>query len=285
MSMPSQPVNHTPVDVRPRRMQFPYANVEQRAFFDNNVLKSAYIAALSATFPAGEAEFIHSVRLHQKQVTDPEMQRQIRGFIGQEAHHSKQHRDFNKVLTTLGFDALGVEKVFEKDLAKSLRGRDARTRLAFTVGFEHQTAILAHEFLTNPNILRGMDDTIASLLRWHAVEEIEHKSVAFDLYMSCVGDRKLLWRTQKLATALFSARTAKYMMLLLWWSKTIPSWRDIRGYYQFMFGKEGLVRRLRGPYGEYFRTDFHPWQHDNRDLVTQWKEKEYQAQYDVAEAG
>lgn len=276
MSNAHETMNHSPLEVRPRRMTFPYAKVKQRAFFDNNVLKSAYIAALSATFPAGEAEFINSVRLFQDQVDDPEMQKQIRGFIGQEAHHSKQHRDFNKSLSELGFDALKVEKVFEKDIEKSLRGRDAKTRLAFTVGFEHQTAILAHEFLTNPHILRGMDPTIASLLRWHAVEEIEHKSVAFDLYMQCVGDRKLLWRAQKVATALFTARTMKYMALLLWWSRTLPSWQDIKGYRQFMFGQNGLIRKLRGPYKEYFKPDFHPWKHDNRELVKQWKEQENQ---------
>ena len=177
MNPVNETINHTPLKVRPRRMNFPYGELKQRAFFDNNVLKSAYIAALSATFPAGEAEFINSVRLFQDQVKDPEMLKQIRGFIGQEAHHSKQHRDFNKTLTQLGFDAEGVERVFEQDLKKSLKGRDAKTRLAFTVGFEHQTAILAHEFLTNPKVLTGMDETIASLLRWHAIEEIEHKSV------------------------------------------------------------------------------------------------------------
>jgi len=279
MTSSSNPFNQTPMAVRPRKMAFPYQQLDQQYFFDNNALKSVYIAALSATFPAGEGEFINSVRLFQDQVDD-EMRTQIRGFIGQEAHHSKQHKAFNRALASLGFDAVRTEKVFEKDLAGALKNRSSKVRLAFTVCFEHQTAILAHEFFTNPDVLKGMHPAIAQLLRWHAVEEIEHKSVAFDLYMQCVGDRKLLHKVQRRATFIFTLRTYKYMCLMLWWSRTLPKWRDIKGFARFMFAKGGLLRSLHKPYRDFFRKDFHPWDHDDAHLVEQWKRHEYQAQYD-----
>jgi len=261
-------------------MNFPFTEVSERYFYDDNLLKSAYIASLSATFPAGEGEFIASVRLFRDKIDDPELQQQIKGFIGQEGHHSHQHKQFNMALKDMGFDAVRLEKVFEKDMQRVLRGKDDKTRLAFTVCFEHQTAILADEFLTNPEVLASMDDTIADLMRRHAIEEIEHKGVAFDLYMRVVGDRKLLARAQRIATIMFSARVAKYMMLLMWWSRTMPRWYDIKGYFKFMFGKEGLIRNLRKPYKDFFREDFHPWDHQNQALVDIWKRKHYQAKHD-----
>jgi len=275
-----QGLDYAPIDVKPRRMNFPFTEVSKRYFYDDNLLKSAYIASLSATFPAGEGEFIASVRLFRDKIDDPELQQQIKGFIGQEGHHSHQHKQFNMVLKELGFDAVRLEKVFEKDMQRVLKGKDDKTRLAFTVCFEHQTAILADEFLTNPEVLDCMDDTIADLMRWHAIEEIEHKGVAFDLYMRVVGDRKLLARAQRIATIMFSARVAKYMMLLMWWSRTMPRWHDIKGYFKFMFGKGGLIRNLRKPYKDFFREDFHPWDHQNQALVDMWKRKHYQAKHD-----
>jgi len=279
-----QTFDYAPVDVKPRRMAFAFDKVASRYFFDDNALKSAYIAALSATFPAGEGEFISSVRMFKDKVDDPVLQEQIKGFIGQEGQHSQQHRQFNVAIKNLGFDAVRLEKVFEKDMKRSLKARSKETRLAFTVCFEHQTAILANEFFTNPKVLQGMDEHFADLMRWHSIEEIEHKGVAFDLYMRTIGDRKLLHKAQRIATVLFSARVAKYMILLMWWSRTMPSWKDIKGYYKFMFAKGGLLRNLRKPYRDFFRNDFHPWDHQNQDLIDIWKREYYQEKQDKSSA-
>jgi len=280
MNNNSNPPSHTPFMIKARRMNFPFNDVEQRYFFDNNLLKSAYIAALSATFPAGESEFIASVRLFKDQVKDPELKKQISGFIGQEGHHSLQHKKFNLVLKNLGFDAVRLEEHFVKAVAEDIVGLSDAERLAYTVCFEHQTAILAHELLTNDNALKGMDETIHELMLWHSVEEIEHKSVAFDLYMECVGDRALLMKTQKRAALKFMRRVNEYMLKLMWWSRTMPSWRDIKGYTQFQVGKDGLLKKLRKPYKDFFRDDFHPWDHQNQSLIEQWKRASYKPEHD-----
>jgi len=263
--------NKTPLTVKPRRMVFPYASLKTKNFFDDNLLKSAYMAAMSSTFPGGEGEFIDSVRLFRDQVEDEDLKQQIRGFIGQEGHHSHQHKQFNVALQKLGFDAVRLEKSFDKDLQRTIKDLSPEQRLAFTVSFEHQTAILAEEFLTNPQLLDGMDDVFKQLMLWHSVEEIEHKSVAFDLYMHCVGDRKLLKKMQRKAVFMFSFRVSKYMMFLMWWSRSLPKWSDIKGFAKFLFAKNGLIRNLRKPYKDYFRDDFHPWDNQNQHLIDQWK--------------
>mgnify|MGYP000140757380 CR=1 FL=1 len=271
----------TPFRIKPRRMNFPFAKIEKKYFFDDNLLKSAYMAAMSSTFPGGEGEFIETVRLFRDQIEDKDLKAQIKGFIGQEGHHSYQHKQFNVALQKLGFDAVRLEKIFDQELAHTIKDLSAEERLAFTVCFEHQTAILAEEFLMNRDLLKGMDETFKSLMLWHSVEEIEHKSVAFDLYMQCVGDRALLKKMQRKAVLMFSLRVYKYMMYLMWWSRSFPSWRDIKGYTKFMFGKGGLMRKLRKPYKDFFRDDFHPWDHQNQGLIDQWKNDNYQTEFDL----
>ena len=106
------------VDIKPRRMSFPFETVKQRFFFKNNSVISAFAAALSSTFPPGESEFIASVRLYRDRVTDEKLKQQIRGFIGQEGHHSHQHKRANEALKELGLDAVRLEKHLEKDIKK-----------------------------------------------------------------------------------------------------------------------------------------------------------------------
>lgn len=274
----------TPLSVKARHMEFPYERMESKDFFDNNCLKSAYLAAMSATFPEGEAEFIKSVRNFRDQTNDPELKAQIKGFIGQEAHHSLQHKRFNQALKQKGYDVPRLEGVFEKDLLWSIKGRTDKQRLAFTVCVEHMTAVFAYDFLEHKERWAGLDKNIAELMHWHAVEELEHKSVAFDLYMEVFGDRALLTRAMRLALFLLSYRFMKYQLRLLWWAKRMPRWSEIKGFWKFMYGKGSLTRASIPHIKDFFRDDFHPWDQDDSHFIQQWKDSAYKAEYDAKAA-
>ncbi len=220
---------------------------------------------------------------------DEELKQQVRGFIGQEGHHSFQHNRINAQLTQMGFDALRLEKHLEKDiqrlLANTKRGQP-KVRLALTVGMEHLTAIMAEHLLNNPELLDSLEDNVKDLLLWHAVEEIEHKSVAFDVYQRCVGNDELRNKTLRIATAMFVTRIALYMVALLWWAREVPCWKDIQGFYRFMFSRRnGLIRSIRKPYREYFKKGFHPWNNDNRNLIESWKQHLYRKEQDRSSEG
>lgn len=266
---------HTPanVEIKPRRMNFPFSNIKDRFFFAGNSLLSVFFGALSSTFPPGEAEFIASVRQYRERISDPLLKEQIRGFIGQEGHHSHQHKLINEALRDLGIDAIKLEKHLERDLQRFTKRKYAtpKFRLAMTVGMEHMTAIMAEFVLKNPQVLAPLEESVKDLLYWHAVEEIEHKAVAFDVYMQMEGDRKYLRRVLKLATFMFNVRIALYMVALLWWARKFPSWSDIKGFRRFMYGDKGLLTNIRQPYRDFFKEDFHPWDHDNRDLIDKWQ--------------
>ena len=272
------------VEIKPRHMSFPFTEVKDKYFFGGNPLLTVFAGALSSTFPPGEAEFIESVRNYRDQVTDETLKQQIKGFIGQEGHHSHQHKQANVALKELGIDAVRLEQHLEKDIKKFMRRKHAtpKFRLAMTVGMEHLTAILAEHILTNPEILDGLDDTVKELLYWHAVEEIEHKAVAFDVYMLCENDQKYLRRILRLVSVLFSLRIACYMIALLFWARKMPSWKDVKGFWSFMFTKKkGLIRGIRSNYKDYFKEGFHPWDHANQELVDMWKEKMYRPEHDL----
>ena len=277
-SMTAQPrerVSHTPDDVsiHPRKMEFPFSDITQPYFFAGNSLLTVFFAALSSTFPAGEAEFIASVRNYRERITDPVLKEQIRGFIGQEGHHSHQHKKANEVLRDLGIDAVRLEKHLERDIARLTKRKFAtdKFRLALTVGLEHMTAIMAEFVLTHPEVLEPLEPSVRDLLYWHAVEEIEHKAVAFDVYMQQEGDRKYLRRALKFVTWMFTIRISCYMVALLFWKRKLPGMADIRGFRRFLYGAKGMITNIRQPYRDFFKEDFHPWDHDNRDLIDKWQ--------------
>ncbi|MBL4797308.1 MAG: metal-dependent hydrolase, partial [Oleispira sp.] len=110
--------SNTQIEIQPRHMSFPFSEMKDKFFFGGNSLLTVFAGALSSTFPPGEAEFIESVRLYRDQVTDETLRQQIKGFIGQEGHHSHQHKQANLALTELGIDAVRLEKHLEKDIKK-----------------------------------------------------------------------------------------------------------------------------------------------------------------------
>lgn len=272
------------VEIKPRHMSFPFGEVKDKFFFGGNSLLTVFAGALSSTFPPGEAEFIESVRNYRDQVKDETLLKQIKGFIGQEGHHSHQHKQANLALQRLGIDAVRLEKHLERDIQKHIKRKSVtpKFRLAMTVGMEHLTAIMAEHVLTTPEALAPLNETVQELLYWHAVEEIEHKAVAFDVYMLCENDQKYLRRVLRLVTVLFSVRIACYMIGLLFWARKMPSWKDVKGFWSFMFNKKiGLIPGIRSNYKDYFNEGFHPWDHDNQHLVDMWKEKLYRPEHDI----
>jgi len=275
------------VEIKPRRMSFPFSEMKSSLYFKDNALLSAFGAALSSTYPPGESEFIASVRLYQDKVTDPELKQQIRGFIGQEGHHSHQHKKANEVLKGLGWDAQYVEENLGKDIAKNTSSgwrSKPKWRLAVTAGMEHMTAIMAEYMLKNPEVFDSLDERVKELLFWHAVEEIEHKSVAFDVFMSIENDQRYLRKAMRMANFIFNSKISMYVVVLMWKARRFPSWREVKEFREFLFGKKGLVTQIKPAYKDYFKEGFHPWDHDNQYLIDEWKEKYYRPEHDLTTA-
>src|SRR5262245_42442755 len=158
------------------------AERSQRWWHGGDPVKTAFFNALSMVFPQGESLFIEAVRRYRDQA-NPELQVQIAAFIKQETLHTREHVVFNRLVEDAGYDVSGINE-YVANRMRLARERHPLGQLAITVALEHFTAILAHGLLKEPKHLAGAPPEIARLWRWHAIEEIEHKAVAFDTYVA-----------------------------------------------------------------------------------------------------
>ncbi len=144
--------------------------------------------SLSALFPAGERFFIRSVRRYADRVS-PELRRRVLEFAGQEASHQRVHQEWLTQLTAQGYDIDTFLAWYERMAYEVIEPKVPEIlRLSTTAALEHLTATLGARALSNPNLHEHAAAPMATLLRWHAAEEVEHKAVAYDVLMD-VDDR------------------------------------------------------------------------------------------------
>lgn len=263
------------VDITVRQLNLSFNDDITEFWFDGNPLLTCFLTALSAAFPEGERQFIHSVRNYQNQITDPLLLKQVRAFIGQEAHHGKEHDSLNNMMQRKGYPMQRIDARFRKMNHMMQSHFSAAHQLASTVCMEHLTAILADYFIsTAPQDLALFDPQLRKLWAWHAIEETEHKAVAFEVYQTLV-QRPYFLRLVMLETTFFfvlvSSRGTLELLKASGQKANVQSWR--RGL-SFLFGGQGLVAKVSRPYLDFFRPGFHPWQHDNRERLVQLK-REY----------
>lgn len=241
---------------------------------DGDLIASHLVAALSAVFPDGEDFFVRSVRNVRDRVTDPELKRQVAGFIGQEAMHGREHRALNDRLAELGYPTKRIERFTRRALALRERLLPDMSNLATTAALEHFTATFAEVLLTSEETREICGhDGVRDLLLWHALEESEHKAVAFDVYRAVGGSERMRVITMNVITVGFLGSLAVEVALSLAKDRATyrrgalrASWRRVRR--SPLFSRE-TWRRLRA----YNRPDFHPDDRDTTALVRQWRDE------------
>jgi uncharacterized protein len=264
-------MTYSPSIVR-RDLHFDMQDDIPRYWLDGDAHKTRYFDALSLMFPDGERFFIDSVRTFRPDIAgDAELDAAVGGFIGQEAMHSREHLVYNERLQRQGVDAYALMQI-----VKDVQDRRARTlppvsQLALTICLEHFTAMLADHLLRHPSTLQKADPRMVAIWRWHALEETEHKAVAFDVYQRIGGTPFVRWRRRCRAmvwvTMLFTYRTWQFMWRL---SKADGTRKDVSGWLRllgFLFVHPGPITRIGGQWLKWFLPGFHPWKHDNRDLM------------------
>ncbi|MDO6823767.1 metal-dependent hydrolase [Marinobacter sp. 1_MG-2023] len=261
-------ISSTPegVAVQPRHVRFDVSEDLKTFWHGDDAFRTAFFNALSLQFPDGEQQFINAVRLYRDRIDDPKLKAEIRGFIGQEALHSREHKDYNEALKARGYDIDGLDGRFRKHMGMVGNLSPSR-QLAGTCGAEHYTAVLANAILSDPEWLGGATPAMARLWRWHAIEETEHKSVAFDVYRECVGSERLRRIIFLFVTWNFFKYTFLNTCSLLKTDGKLWSLRTWMGGLNFLWGKPGILRQCLPEFLAYFRKDFHPWQYDNRALL------------------
>lgn len=233
---------------------------------------SHFFNALSAVFPDGEKYFIDSVRAYEDMIVDPDLKQRVREFARQEGHHTLHHRSFNQRLQTLGVSMERCAEIAKRILNDSRKNDPPLTQLAMTAAFEHFTAMMGDWLLRQPQPCGDMHPAAHPLWVWHAVEETEHKSVAFDVYTAVGGDYWTRVSAMLRVTSVFIPRIHQMQVLLLAEDETPVRLRDLARCLSYLYARGGMMRAMIPSYLQYFRRDFHPWQDDNSHLITAWQQ-------------
>ncbi len=251
---------------RPLRLQ--WRDELPRHWFGGNVFAAHLLNALSVTFPLGEKMFIDSVRAYRDRNADPQLDAEIAAFISQEGWHRSVHIGYNEWLTRLGFPVPELVARQATKIAFVQATVHPRGQLAITVCLEHFTAMLARQLLADPRRMAGMHAHFARIWRWHSLEELEHKAVAFDLFTATGGRYSTRVKAMVFVTGHFVVDIGRNLVALLradgqlW--RPLVWWQAIR----FLAGAEpGLLWRALPGYLSFFRPRFHPSQHDDAALV------------------
>ena len=261
----------TPADltITPRDRRFGRDAGQARWWMAGDPVATAFHNALSITFPKGEALFIESVKAF-RDGASPRLAGEIRAFVQQEVVHGREHVAFNKRVTEAGYDLAPLEKAVDEILV-IVRQRPPIVNLAATMALEHYTAILASVILSTPDYFKGVDREQADMWRWHAIEEQEHKGVAYDTWLHATKDWSK-WKRWRLKSVMMMLVTINF------WKKRvdgaaelmrqdgITGWRRARVWW-YLIGNPGLLRKIFLPWAAYFMPGFHPWNHDDRHLI------------------
>ncbi len=271
MRQSGSPVNHT---FGPRRPSFDLASTLARDWHGGSAFRTAWFNALSMMLPHGERFFIDSVNEFRDQIEDPKLKSDVLAFLMQESNHMHQHQAVNQLLCDVrGYDMQAIEGPILKRAEWTKARVPAIRRLAGTAANEHLTAVLVADMLRHKDTFIDADPDVAELWYWHGVEEIEHKSVAFDVYQAVGGTLKDRRMVQIFGTVFFLSGTFRIVRLMLKHEGKLWSLREWLDGFRFLLVKPGILRRAFIPYFRFLKKDFHPWEEDDRYLIDEWEAK------------
>ena len=250
-------------DLVVRRLLVDLQDPIPRHWCAGDAFRTAFMNALSMSFPVGEQFFIDSVRDGLARLPAPAQERfraEVQGFIGQEATHRRLHGLFNEHLERQGLvNGWGPRALRRR---RRLDGLDIRHSVAATAAYEHFTSILADWLLRHPQSLGEQDPRLVTLWLWHSSEESEHRCTAFDLYHALGGNHAWRLKWFRRVTFFFIFDALLQTLSNLRRDRTLWRWSTWTGAARFLFGQGGLVRDTLPAWRAYRRADFHPGQHD-----------------------
>ncbi|OUS28475.1 metal-dependent hydrolase [Gammaproteobacteria bacterium 45_16_T64] len=237
---------------------------------------SQYMNTMSVFLPVGERFFIDSVRHFRDQIQDPELTKAVTAFIGQEAMHGREHEELNTLLEATNTPAKEQEAIVTGLLNFGQKVLPKKHQLAVTIGLEHLTGLLADSLLRTPESVEGSEANYVAMWNWHALEETEHKAVAYDVYQAVMPDSlssyaiRTFWLVA--ATGVYFSLQYPFYIENVRREKALLDIGQWRSGLSFLWGKKGLKSQCVTGWFDWFRPGFHPWDHDNEHHLSKFDE-------------
>lgn len=201
---------------------------------------------------------------------DPQTRKEVSGFLGQEAMHSLEHVVMNDHVRQQGMPVTELEDQL-RILLSAGQKLPKRHQLVITCALEHITAMMADMLLARDDVREDMHETMQPLWVWHAIEETEHKAVAYDLFQAVGGTYAERAFYQVFSTVMLGIMSSYFASRMMWNDRKNLSIKDTAKGLWRMWGLGGTYSSLIPNWLDYFRPGFHPWEKDNSDLIARFK--------------
>lgn len=244
---------------------------KHRYWHSDDPVLTHFFNAMQATFPQGERFFIDSARDACEAIGDgnlePQLHDDVKRFIRQEAIHGKTHDEWNQALIAMGYPYMKeFDDKIERERTWARKKIPARWRIGMTAAAEHMTASFARVILhKRPDLIENAASPVRELLLWHALEEVEHKAVCFDLSQRLDASYRIRATSMVLTFVDFLGHIYERQVYLL---KEDGLW-TLRNRIKLLtqvWGPGGIVASLAPYLLEYFKPSFHPWDTDERPV-------------------
>lgn len=262
------------VDVRGRDISFDLQAARGGHWLGGDPVGTAVFNALSLTFPDGERMFMDAVRNYRGELKG-KLAEDVKGFIAQEAIHSREHHVLNQLIDRERYPVAEIEAAVRERVTQG-RKRGPMAMLMSTIALEHFTAMMAEMHMAHQDIFEGVAPDVERLWRWHAMEETEHKAVAYDVFMEVTKGWSPFLRYRRRAismaiiTFMFTRNITRYAARLLEADGYSPE-AALKAVKAYVWKTPGLFSRGWRSYFAWYRPGFHPWDQDNRPALAAWK--------------
>ncbi|MCP5183924.1 MAG: metal-dependent hydrolase [Pseudomonadales bacterium] len=177
---PSAPVQ----GITPRRMQFDFSDDMDLVFIEHDPALSFLFLGTWMLLPSLEPYLMRTMRSAMNDIADTGLLHDLKQFCAQEGQHYQQHARANAVILRRMPPAQRARMqqqlaAIEAQYRQFSATRPLAWNLAYAEGFEAYTAAGARTQL-ELDVFAYMTDPIRDLMRWHIMEELEHRTVAFD---------------------------------------------------------------------------------------------------------
>lgn len=262
-------------DIVPReQLSFGFDQDIPKYWLGGDPFKTRFCDAMSTIFPEGERFFISCVRDFRDQVTDPKLLAEIKDFIRQEGQHGIIHSQFNAHLVKQGIKVDRLEGHMKWWLFDVLRKRlPKKQTLAITAAAEHLTAIMAEALFQRKEVMGEADPRMFAMYAWHAMEEMEHKAVAFDVMQKVAK----IWYLRRVVALLET--TLSFNINVLTFANAMlrqdgfSRWQRVKLFAKglaWVYGPGGMFMGTWRSYVRYFKPGFHPWQEPPTPVYALW---------------
>lgn len=173
-------------DIVVRKPRWIFPDDLDDVFAEPDLREACFRVAFSLTLPHLEPYLIRTFRKVLPSLDDEHLVAEVEAFCGQEAQHHRNHALVNRIIRSklgeeTGSQLLEIEKALEADYRRFSEERSDRFNVAYAEGFEAMTCAMGLTMLD----LGPPTDRFGpwqQLWAWHLAEEIEHRTVAFDVY-------------------------------------------------------------------------------------------------------